>query len=144
MKEFAQYIPHTSTIVWIIIALVILSKLNFFLQIFKEVISEKMPDGTVGSASIKRFPTITFTFLVCYMVVGYMRNPGTKEFNETAFWGLMLFISLSTTVLSVTQAGNLLDKINIFKGRPVVTKSEETNITTKTQETVAAPQEQAV
>lgn len=135
MKEFSQFIPHTSTTVWIVLALVIMCRLDFFLGIFRESICEKPTDGGPGRASIKRIIPMIFTLLICYMVVGHTRG---RTFNETAFWGLLLFISLATTVLTYAQAAGFMDKINLFKGKTTETKSEEVKITaehTQTTET---------
>jgi len=132
MKDYSQFIPHTSTTVWILAGLVVLYRLDFFLQIFRESICEKPTGEGPGRASIKRIIPMIFALLICYMVVGSTRG---RPFNETAFWGLMLFISIATTVLTYAQATGFIDKINVFKGKAIETKSEQVSITAETKST---------
>lgn len=65
-----------------------------------------------GKASIKRAIPATFTLLICYMVIGTMH--GVKIFNEKAFWGLLGYIGLATSVFTVMQFTSIADKVQGF------------------------------
>ncbi len=137
MNNWEQHIPHMHTLFWMGVAIIVLRKLTPFVNAIVSAISEKKADGTRGEISIKRIIPFIFTLLVCYMVVGCMHSG--REFNTTAFWRLLFFIALSTTVITVAQANGFLDKISILKGKVIETRSEETNINKKTEQTMQQP-----
>ncbi len=124
MNNWLQYIPHAAhTIVWMFAAVLIIIRLNSVANAILGAISEKKPDGTRGEVSIKRIIPFIFTLVICYMVVGCMHNE-KKEFNSTAFWGLMLYVALATTVISVSQAFGFFDRISILRGKVTETSIE--------------------
>lgn len=132
MNNWQKYEPHAHIILWLFIAVLLIWKLTPFIDAILEAISEKKEDGTRGKVSIKRIIPFIFTLLICYMVVGYMHTGGV--FNQNAFWGLLLFIALSTTVITVTQAQGLIDQLSTFKNKITNTKVETTEQQiTKTQ-----------
>jgi hypothetical protein len=133
--EAVQYIPNKHTLLLMYVAGIITWKLTPFLRAMREACSEKPTDGTRGKVSIKRIIPMIFTLLVCYMVIGYTRGKGV--FNDTAFWGLIGFIALSASIITVTQATSIMDKINSLKIGVLNTKTEETSVQKKTEVTQA-------
>lgn len=124
MYNWMKYAPHAHIIIWAIVAIIAIWKLRPLMDVFISAVSEKKPDGSRGEVSIKRIIPLIFSLLICYMVVGYMHNG--KQFNDTAFWGLLLFIGLATTVITVTQASGLLDKMSILKSKTIIEEGKKT------------------
>lgn len=138
LANWQHYIPSTHLLIWVYAGIIVTWKLTPFLRAMREACSEKPTNGSKGKVSLKRIVPIIFTLLVCYMVVGSMHSG--KPFNETAFWGLMFFIALGTTVITVTQASGFIDKISAFKGNILKTNTEEVS-TKKSSTEVAQVQE---
>ncbi len=113
MQNWQTYIPDKHTMLLIYIGLIITWKLSAFLRAMKSACSEKLPDGSRGEVSIKRIIPLIFTLLICYMVIGNANGKAT--FNDTAFWGIIGFIALATSIITVTQGINIMDKISAIK-----------------------------
>lgn len=113
IQEIQQFIPSKHIMLLAFIACVVTWKLTPFLRAMKSACSEKKADGTRGEVSLKRIIPMIFTLLICYMVIS--TSKGKATFNETAFWGLIGFISLATSIITVTQATGIMDKIAALK-----------------------------
>lgn len=131
--DWQQFIPSKHTALWLFVGGIIIWKLTPFLRAMREACSEQSVDGVRGKVSLKRIIPIIFTLLVCYMIISNLHTPAAK-FNETAFWGIIGYIALATSVITVTQGMGILDKVNQIKGN-LLKSTEETNINTKKEET---------
>lgn len=112
-------------ILWLYVGGIVTWKLTPFLRAIREACSEQSVNGVRGKVSLKRIIPLIFTALICYMVVGCIHTG--KPFNETAFWGILAFIGLATTVITVTQLYGIADKVVELKGKILSTTTEETN-----------------
>lgn len=126
-----QYIPPTHIIVWMFAGIIILWKLSPFLRAMREACSEPDKDDKRGKVSRKRIIPLLFTGTVVYMIIASMH--GGKIFNEPAFWGLLGYIALDTSVITVTQADGFLDRISALKGSAIKREQQKT-ISEKTTE----------
>ena len=133
IQDIQPFIPDKHTALLIYVGAIITWKLSAFLRAMKSACSEKLPDGKKGEVSIKRIIPFIFSLLVCYMVISNSKGKGT--FNDTAFWGIIGFIALATSIITVTQATNIMDKVSALKSGILNTKTEETNIQKKTETT---------
>ena len=133
MTNYLQYIPEAHTIVWMIIISVAIWKLNPFLRAMREACSEQdTKDGKRGKVSRKRIIPLLFTGLILYMVIANIHTCGAKAFPEIPFWGLLCYIALDTSIITVTQADGFLERIAAIKGR-AITKESITEKTTEEQ-----------
>ena len=124
MTNWIQFIPETHTILWIFACIIILWKLTPFLRAMREASSEPSKDNQRGKVSRKRIIPLIFTFLVGYMVIGNMHSCNSEGFNRIAFYVLMGYIALDTSILQVTQIFGFMDKLSAVKGKAIA--SEET------------------
>lgn len=127
--NWQQFIPEGHTIPWILAAIVVFWKLTPFLSAMREACSEPDAADRRGKVSRKRIIPLMFTALVCYMVIDNIHSCGAKTFNDVAFYILMLYIALDTTVVTLSQADGIIDRITLLK-KTVVTQEKATEATT--------------
>lgn len=115
--DLAAKLFHERTLMLIFGSALVLWYMRPFLVSMKEASSEPGANGMRGKVSRKRLIPILFAFLIAYMIVA-------NAFNETAFIGLMLYIALDQTVISVTQVDGLLDRVTKLKSSALKREQE--------------------